>query len=73
VKRLVFLLLACTPVTEKAGLRRAAEARVEACIKASNCTRAATLACYQEAEQWCKDHQMERTCGEGGPTGACRP
>ena len=69
----VLALLACIPATAKAGLRRMAEAKVGNCLMNSRCRQGEIVACYLDSEQWCRDHQMERTCGEGGPTGACKP
>ena len=65
------LLAACA--TEKAGLRRGAESRVELCLSSTRCQRAATVACYKDTEAWCLEHHMERLCGEGGAPGVCKP
>ena len=69
----VVLPLACLPATPKAGQRRMAEAIVESCVSSSRCQRSETIACHKEAEQWCRAHGLERSCGEGGSQGVCRP
>ncbi len=67
------VIWACLPATRAAGLRRLAESQVASCIRSSRCLPARIAACYQEAEEWCLSHSMEKLCGEGGPRGECVP
>jgi hypothetical protein len=66
-------VLGCLPATREAGLRRMAEAKLAMCIGRSHCTLQEDAACRREASVWCRERGMERDCGEGGPSGTCRP
>lgn len=68
------LIAVCSCVaTVKAGQRRMVEARVEHCVRDSGCKRTEIVRCYKEAEATCHQMGLERTCGEGGPAGVCKP
>lgn len=62
-----FLLINSCAATQKAGIRRVAESRLESCL--DGCPPTFPLcrkACIQESVQYCRDQGLEKTCGIDG-------